>query len=557
MPDRSKKAPASVPSYRSLARELGLSHNAVKLALKGQPGLSSDTRRRVLRLARQHGYPAPSFADVPLVVAYLPEGAPWAAAARLMGEFLVEQDLDIEWHETLPAAEILRQADALLYFSRDQGPLAALDTEAPGLPVVAFFEPVALGQADVFLFEGVSGWDDPLLKRPRQFLRQEHLRQIARRIRDRREKPGGSTWECTFHAPRAKTPSARFAGTPLERPGKPSKKPTLAEIAARVGVGATTVALAVQGRRTISDATCRRVIGVAWRMGYRHFKRNRSGDLIVFDQWPLNPHHIFNRFCSILKEVAQQGGDEGAPISHISTLEPDFIRRCIHNLRPDGAILFYDRQDLIEEAARAADPVICPTVSLISEGHSYGMDSVKENNVRGMDMLVRHFQDLGCRRFGFVGTEYTTGTAHLERLATFRATTCAARLKVLPAWVRLFPEEAVRTWGHNPIDWYPAIRADIEQALACGGERPDALLCYNDEYAFIVATVLRDLGLEGIRLGGWGNRSLLQRSPMPVASIELGLRGIASAALSLIAMRTEEPFAPLQTILVNNRLVLP
>jgi len=43
-------------NIRELARLAGVSHGAASLALRGRPGVSAETRERVVRLAAQHGY---------------------------------------------------------------------------------------------------------------------------------------------------------------------------------------------------------------------------------------------------------------------------------------------------------------------------------------------------------------------------------------------------------------------------------------------------------------------------------------------------------------------
>jgi DNA-binding LacI/PurR family transcriptional regulator len=543
-------------SYRTMAGKLGISHNAVKLALKGEPGVSEETRCRVIRLARELGYPGLSAFYEFTVGAHMPAGSQRRVLAGFMIDWLQDHGVKVIEYPALPLDGRLGEIGVLVDFVADPAALLAVQRLHPRLPILVFFEPVAGVDTDVFVIESVPGWADRAVLAPGRFLREEHLDMLRARLKMLAADPVAQKCVATFHhAAAGKGRRAGFTGTPVLTPGTPVTKTTMVAIAKKVKVSAATVSNALQGKGNISDRLRQQIVNIAWNKGCRQIHAKQTKEIIVFDQWPLKPDHIFNRFCGTLGAIAESLGN--LHISHITTLDPNFIRKSIYNLRPDGVILFYDRQDLVEAASEQIDPVICPGVSLVSPARHLNMDCILEDHEGAVRRLIERFAQKGCRSFGYLGTNYPVGTAFQKRFSAFKREIKRLGLSAPPKWQMLFTEAESKKWGH--VRPHLAMHADILRKVSAvrkaSGKFPDAIICYNDNFAVALTRVLREMNVQGVRISGWGNQEVLIHAEQEVSTVGIDLQAMALAAVNLISARIERPYAPLQTIVLRSQIL--
>lgn len=543
-------------SYRRLAEKLGVSHNAVKLALKGEKGVSEQTRNMVLKLACELNYHFFPKTDTISVAAYSAPGSPYHAVAEKIVGWLNDNGIHTNLFETPDPPQNLNTSAIILLFGTDNIHPDATQNRTDGPTLINFFAPSNTTEADTFLWEAVEGPQSSLLKKPDKFLRLEHLLMIRRRIRTLTRHPETEYWTCIFHTSSACKSAIPFKGTLLPEPATPQVPVRIADIAKATKTTPATVSMAIQGNKRISDKTLKHVINTAWKMGFRpmHAKKNKS--IIIFDQWVLNRPHVFARFYSTLNTLSNDG--DNFSISHITSTEANFIKRCINNLRPDGVVLFYDRQDMLKATNSIVGPPVCPAVSMLSPACRYGMDSVMEDHYNSVRHLIDYFISKGARRFAYIGTKYHTGTAFHERWDAFCSILKTKGLYHSEKWSRLFTENEIKPLASSrPEDFSPRLYKHLQECEKSTDPRPDAILCYNDNYALALSLGLRKIGIENIHISGWDNLELLARAQSPVTTVDLDIETLARTTINLINMRIEYPYAPLQTIKINSRLILP
>lgn len=530
------------PSYRELAKQLGVSHNTVKLALKGEKGVSERTRSKILLAARLAGF----FEDARIssdVIALVPVGCQAEKAAGMILDWLFVHDCPVRQVSTLREIESFfpkneqEGAPVLLIFGGHE--LKGLRAFFGKARLVSFFTDLD-GDSDTICFESVASLDSSRLRRPDSFLRVEQLEWIARRIADLKSFSAEGSARILFCKPGCSPddPTFIYDGTPLV---DSLAQPSMEVIAAAVGKTTATVSMALQGDCRISAETRREVVKKSWSLGFRGFHRKKSKHILVFDQWTMKPEHIFRSFYNTLDQMAEEDGK--LSFSHLTSASLEVIGRSVYNIQPDGIIFFYDDQAILARVRSVMDPDICPAVSLMSPLYRDGVDSVLEDNRMGIADLITHFEARGLKRFSFLSTVFSSGHAYQERKEAFDEMIRDRGLKHEKSWDLSFsPDQTREMAGGTPERFVPALTREIQKRMDAGNTPPDVILCYNDELALALSLTLDSLNIRNIQIGGWGGQDLLNRARHPVVTVDCALDLLARSALELIDLRIEYPY---------------
>jgi DNA-binding LacI/PurR family transcriptional regulator len=287
--------------------------------------------------------------------------------------------------------------------------------------------------------------------------------------------------------------------------------PTLADVAAQIGVSRTTVSNAYNRPDQLSPALRERVLAAARELGYtgpdpmaRSLRRGRAGSLgFVFDH---ELRYIFSDPAAVLflSGVAAGCEENGTGLALIPQL-PEGGAEVVRSALVDGYIMFCTPEDdeRLEVVKARGLPYVLVDYSPFVEGPRVNID-----DRGGAHAVAQHLVDLGHRRFGIVlpyrdGAETAARAEELSDPAqptVARRWRCAIRHERLLGW-----REAIEGVG---VDWetvpvgsarggdedsgYHAAAALLDRA-----DRPTAIICLSDLMAF---GVLRAAAERGVRV---------------------------------------------------------
>ncbi len=267
--------------------------------------------------------------------------------------------------------------------------------------------------------------------------------------------------------------------------GATGKRPTLRDIAARVGVSETAASFALNGRPGISDETRRRVLAVVDELGWRpsYAARALSGAEsqsvgLVLSQGPggEDSEVFYMRLMTGMQSVLGRT-QRGLLIQTAQTLEEEVevYRRWHGERRVDGVVLVNLHAD--DPRPRAVVDLGLPAVLAGGPDPEGLVPSVSIDDSAAMTLVLDHVRELGHRRIAYVcGPQ---DLLHIRR-----------RVEAFNA--RLGPLDVGRVVSTD-FSSDEASRATV--ALLEGAAAPTAIVCDNEVLAVSVALTLRNLGL--------------------------------------------------------------
>jgi DNA-binding LacI/PurR family transcriptional regulator len=287
--------------------------------------------------------------------------------------------------------------------------------------------------------------------------------------------------------------------------------PTLADVAAQLGVSRTTVSNAYNRPDQLSPALRERVLAAAGELGYtgpdpmaRSLRRGRAGSLgLVFDY---RLREIFSDPAAVLflSGVAAGCEDHGTGLALVPQL-PEGAAEVVRSALVDGYVMFCTPEDDERlDAVRARGlPYVLVDFSPYADGPRVNID-----DRGGARAAAQHLVDLGHRRFGLVVPFHDGApTAALAEEASDptkssdeRRWRCFIRYERLVGWREPLDAAGV-DWDSVPVGSGPDGSADSGYQAAVQlldrAERPTAIICLSDVMAF---GVMRAAAERGIRV---------------------------------------------------------
>jgi DNA-binding LacI/PurR family transcriptional regulator len=328
----------------------------------------------------------------------------------------------------------------------------------------------------------------------------------------------------------------------------PSRRPTLADVAARAGVSVRTVSNVVSGEGRVAASTRERVRRVVEELEYapnlaaRQLRRGRTGIVGLAVPEIDSPY-----FAELAAHVVRSAERRGWMVHILQTDgDPDREREVLAGRGGRGVDgLLFSPWALGPEVV--ADEAGGPPVVLLGE-RSGAVDHVAVDNVAAAEEATRHLLEQGRRRVAAVGLQpqLHNGTA-LLRLEGYRRALAAAGVGGDP---RL----------EVPVDrLHHADGASAVRALAAADVDYDGLFCFTDQLALGALAALSEqgrdvprevavVGFDDVEAGRWSVPSLSTVAPDKAA--------IAEAALDCVASRLRERGLPPREVVIGHRLAV-
>lgn len=321
---------------------------------------------------------------------------------------------------------------------------------------------------------------------------------------------------------------------------------TLRDVAARAGVSFKTVSNVVNDRPHVTDATRARVLAAVDALGYRpnasarSLRHGRSGILALAVPELTSPY--FAALASAAGRAAKEHGRVLVIEETRGELEGERVALVdLASRLVDGVIL----SPLVTPERVVAERIgATPLVMLGEHRYGAGADHVAMDSERAARELTAHLLATGRRRIAVVGRQDAPGTG-AERWRGHVAALADAGLR--PDW-RL----DLRVPAYRREDGVRAVRA-----LLGGGDRPDAVLCFNDLLALGAVHALRGAGLSvpgDVAVAGFDDIEESRYAGLTTVAPDLGL--LAREAVRLLVRRVEDPARAPERVDVPFRVVV-
>lgn len=328
------------------------------------------------------------------------------------------------------------------------------------------------------------------------------------------------------------------------------QQPTIKDVAELADVSWKTVTNVMHGRRNVSDKTRARVLEAAKTLGFRtslaarQLRTGRTG-IITLAVSELN----ISYFAQLAHRAFEQASERNLTIFVYETLnqaerERD-AARGFDVAFSDGIIL---NPVALDAAGIAESKGQVPLVVVGEAASGENLDHVGIDNIGSAEEATDHLVGLGRRNIHFIGSspEQTTGTGGL-RLSGYRRSLRKAGLAVDDAKVHAIPTYSLDS-GYRTVE-----------AIFSDGQRPDALVCGNDEVAFGAMHALRARGLSvphDVAVLGWDNAPMGEYFHPTLTTVKPDIDAVIHSSLDVLQQRIDGDESACQDHVVPHSLVI-
>ena len=300
---------------------------------------------------------------------------------------------------------------------------------------------------------------------------------------------------------------------------------TIYDVARRAGVSIATVSRVLRGSAPVQDGTRQRVehavdeLGfVPSRLGVSLAERRHAANGVVF------PDLSGPYFAEVVLGYEEVTSRLGRSVLILSTREQADPEAAVRELtsRVDGLAIFDATvgQDTVRSIVAGGLPVV-----LLARGAEVeGADAVAAENPASAERLTEHLLGHGHRRFAFLGDP-----GHSFDVGQRWAGVCAVLdRRGLP------PAEPV------PCASSEASARAAATALLASPDRPDAIVCGNDERALATLLAAEDLGLrvpDDVAVTGWDDIMAARHARPALTTVRQPMRELGAWAAQALDPR--------------------
>jgi LacI family repressor for deo operon, udp, cdd, tsx, nupC, and nupG len=328
------------------------------------------------------------------------------------------------------------------------------------------------------------------------------------------------------------------------------KKVGIKDIAAEAGVSIATVSHALRNPDRVADATRRKVLAAADRVGYTpnrlaaSLRTARSGNIVVIIP---DVTDSFNSgiICDIEKVAHSRGysvllGDTQGSAER----EREFAALTLSR-QADGIILMSHRLPFAAPAGKAGAARLPPMVNGCEFTGDRRVPLVAIDDARAARDATRHLLELGHRRIAVI-TGDIASTSSRERLRGFRRAMAQATATI--------DEQLV-------VEGAYALTAGerAAEALLLLKRRPTAIFCFSDDIALGCMYTLRQNGFDvpgDVSVIGFDDIPFARYSAPPLTTVAQPTAEIGAACATLLLDQIEGKLPAKQRNILPHRLVV-
>jgi DNA-binding LacI/PurR family transcriptional regulator len=337
--------------------------------------------------------------------------------------------------------------------------------------------------------------------------------------------------------------------SPVSPGGSGSRRPTMADVAARAGVSRTLVSFILDGKPGASDATRQRVLAIANEIGYRPdsaarlLALGRSRTLGVLT----DVRQLFQaELVTGIYPAAESCGYEVLLSANLSDREESVPIEALLSHRCGGLILLGPTSDvgyLRQLAERVPVVVIGRRLPVGPDSAGANLATVRTNDAKGMREAVDYLVELGHRAIHHVDGGDDPGSA--DRRRAYRA---AMRSHGLTQYAEVIAGK------HNEQAGAAAARAMLAEP-----ELPTAVLAGNDRCALGLLDVFTRAGIdvpEQLSLIGYDDSRLSDNPRIDLTTVHQDAAGLARHAVQLGVEMLERKRSGPEDVVLEPKLVV-
>ena len=200
-------------------------------------------------------------------------------------------------------------------------------------------------------------------------------------------------------------------------------RPTMKDVADRVGVSIKSVSRVLNGEGGVSPATAEQILAVAYELGFRRndLARSLRRQGLTETIGVVAKHSSTRFFEGLIRGIEDVAAEHGALVLTATTRTADREHATLLALssrRVDGLVIMPDRRRPALPARRAGRGL--PLVFVDRPPTGFAADAVIADNRGGAHAATAHLLRHGHRRIGLVGPQASLFTV-TERVAGYRA----------------------------------------------------------------------------------------------------------------------------------------
>lgn len=344
-------------------------------------------------------------------------------------------------------------------------------------------------------------------------------------------------------------------------------KPRLRDIAQEADVSIGTVSRVLNGKADVASDLAERVLRAAKVLGYARrssaanpmVRMHNDAAVIGYLMDSSNLAHtmadpFLQHFLAGIEEGVNQNNGHLLFAGCEEEAQRGEIPAMVAENRVQGVILKPGQASSAAWMQKLNELV--PVVMLMHSNEERSICSVMCDNYAATYQIFRYLTELGHRKIGFFSVDdvgQAPSVLHNERLDAFRKYAGLFKCVEHPAYIQIPSRER----GKETLS--DVVARGLDGFLEIGNqERPTAVVCATDTYAFPLLTLASRHGIEvprDLSVVGYMNTDACENSVPPLTSVSLSGEEIGRVAVDLIYERLKNPSMMVRHVSVGTRLV--